>query len=704
MGQAWDKHGTKIENERRKEALAQPYNPATGLGCYGKRNRLDIAELSNPLFIPVEMEAEPIVKRLRKAKGSLTALWKKQKIDVSESEFVISFLRLFSDLRIKYDFEFFSVSCIKIEDGETHTMVPFRLKRGQRRALERLEKRLRNNEPIRLIVPKARQLGLSTLFQIYMLYIQLVHRSNWHSVVCAHLKDKAKNVRSMMERAVAELPLVNGSKISLAGFSNSVDTKQLTHRMCQITIGSAENPDSVRSQNPTMVHLTEVAFFPDTEKKAIKDLIASMVSPIRDEPFTLVIMESSPNGVGDFFYKEYQKAKKGESAYDALFLAWFWDDTYRRDFDGSFYNHSGKLQKGDVDDFIESMTDYEREIFTDNEACTLEGLNWYRRKNAEMTSDELMRQEFASNDIEAFQDSGMPVFRASLLNELLINCCEPKMIGSLTSDVLPTEARYRDTDKQKILTGIEFVPDHEAMTALRSSDRRLIDRRTRNLLRVWELPDKEADVSDRYVVTFDPNKGISEKADFGAITVLDRFPLTYGGVPEVVAEWHGRIDKDIEIWMAAQIAKFYNDALLVVECNTYDQDAKKEDYSDYIFETLADYYDNLYTHEAGADKIREGKAVRYGFHTNRATKTSLVTEYGRIIREKGYVERSDMAVEEALMYEKAQDGSWAARQGYHDDLLMSRMIALYVSYNKMSLPTIIEKPNLTSYTRPIQVI
>jgi hypothetical protein len=77
-------------------------------------------------------------------------------------------------------------------------------------------------------------------------------------------------------------------------------------------------------------------------------------------------------------------------------------------------------------------------------------------------------------------------------------------------------------------------------------------------------------VSDRYITIFDPQKGLSEKADWGVITVIDRYWMMFGGKPEIVAEWRGRIDKDIAIWVAAQIAAFYNNSLLVVESNTYE--------------------------------------------------------------------------------------------------------------------------------------
>jgi len=55
-------------------------------------------------------------------------------------------------------------------------------------------------KPIRLILLKARQWGGSTLVQIYMAWIQLVHCRNWNSVICAHLKESAANIKGMYSK------------------------------------------------------------------------------------------------------------------------------------------------------------------------------------------------------------------------------------------------------------------------------------------------------------------------------------------------------------------------------------------------------------------------------------------------------------------------------------------------------------------------
>ena len=171
------------------------------------------------------------------------------------------------------------------------------------------------------------------------------------------------------------------------------------------------------------------------------------------------------------------------------------------------------------------------------------------------------------------------------------------------------------------------------------------------------------------------------------IAVFDRYWMMYGGKPEIVAEWRGRVDKDIAIWIAAQIAKYYNNALLVVESNTYDSDSKEDD-AEFIFDTIADYYTNLYS-RTPADKIKEGVPLEYGFNTNKSTKPMIKDNYVTMLREKGYVERNGMALDEARIYEQKKNGRFGAKEGGHDDILMTRMIGCHICY-ELQTPAVIE--------------
>ena len=222
------------------------------------------------------------------------------------------------------------------------------------------------------------------------------------------------------------------------------------------------------------------------------------------------------------------------------------------------------------------------------------------------------------------------------------------------------------------------MPDKEALRLLVEGTERDRLRAGLGRLQVWAEPSPEPRMRDRYVVAFDPQRGVSEGADYGVIKVLDREPMARGEVPEVVALFYGHLDKDVTAWVAAQIATWYECALLVIESNTYDSSYRGDD-GEFIFDTIARYYDNLYS-RTPADKIREGFPRRYGWQTNRSTKPILVNTFRALLREGGYVERDAGTLDEGRAYETKPDGSMGAVAGGHDDRLMATMLALYVAY------------------------
>ncbi len=56
----------------------------------------------------------------------------------------------------------------------------------------------------------------------------------------------------------------------------------------------------------------------------------------------------------------------------------------------------------------------------------------------------------------------------------------------------------------------------------------------------------------------------------------------------------------------------------------------------------------------------------------------LINNLIEVVREGLYVERDAGACNELLTYEQLESGAFAARDGCHDDMLMTRAIALYV--------------------------
>ena len=189
--------------------------------------------------------------------------------------------------------------------------------------------------------------------------------------------------------------------------------------------------------------------------------------------------------------------------------------------------------------------------------------------------------------------------------------------------------------------------------------------------------------------------GRSNKADWSVIVVFDRLYMMDGDKPVVVAQWYGHIDIDILAWKAAQIASFYDNALLVIESNTLETHDKERivdgDQSQFILNQIKDVYDNLYARKPSEEDIKEGAPRKYGFHTNVSTKPMIISTLVKVIRESMYVERDERCLDEYKTYERKQNGAFGAIEGKHDDLLMTRAIGLHVCFFEMDTPKVVKR-------------
>lgn len=654
------------ENERRLKYINRPHNPLTGEGCDAvERVKLSLSDCPYPvMYIPRTMyDKVPICKKLEKSGSIKSYLSKKTKQTITD-EIIMSFFIEFSMERINYDFEFYAYTHLTIRDKTSALDIPFSLNRGQCKLLRELERMRILEVPIRLILLKARQWGGSTLIQLYMFWIQNIHRKNWNSVICAHLNDAAKNIRGMYSNALDHYPSMNGEKPKLTPFEGAQNIKILEGRGCKITVGSAESPNSVRSQDVKLAHFSEVGLYPSTPGNKPEDLVSSISGTVTRDPYTMIVYESTAKGIGNFFHTQWLKATsddpKIKSAFTAVFVEWFEIDIYTEEI------------KIPIEKFIISMTEYEWTLW--RKGATLQAINWYRGKKGEIADDSTMKEEFPSDDIEAFQNSGQPVFNTDHVEKLREECCNPEVVGEISGQTSASEAKLKPELQKKVLQNLVFTPS------------------AKGCLKIWAFPDHQK-ILHRYVVVVDTG-GRSRKADYSVITVFDRYWMMHGGKPEIAAQWRGHVDHDVLAWKAAQIAKWYDNALLVFESNTAETENTDGDHTEFIYDTISNHYDNLYS-RTPADKIAQGVPAKWGFHTNKSTKPMIIDNYVAILREQGYVERDDEACNEARWYEKKENGSFGAIDGKHDDIIMSRMIGLYICYN-MPLPVKIKQEKTTN--------
>jgi hypothetical protein len=295
-------------------------------------------------------------------------------------------------------------------------------------------------------------------------------------------------------------------------------------------------------------------------------------------------------------------------------------------------------------------------------------INWYIRKRPSFDDHASMASEAPSDDVECFKHSGHTIFDQYLVDKYSKEYAQQPM--------------YRGEIMQ-----------------LEGKAPQLTNRDEEGGLWVWQMPDNISSTEDRYVAVVDVG-GRSTKADFSVITVIDRWPLRFGGKVEVVARWRGHIRYDFLALKAVMVARFYSNALLVFESNTFDK--KKAESNDYVQEgdhtrgilsTIEDTYENLYMRvSTSSEDIRQGRFKKIGFQTNVKTKQDMVDLFQVAFEDDSkFIERDIRAYQEMSIYEQREDGTYGNIVGRdnHDDILMTDMIALLIS-EQMPLPSIRE--------------
>ncbi|UWH92396.1 MAG: Terminase [Bacteriophage sp.] len=669
------------ENERRRAIVFAPFNPITGEGSIGQRVAFTISDYPIPTqYLPVEMMDEPFVKSLSKA-GSVEAFIRDALMlpvtDEARDKVVEEFIRI----RQKHDYPFWAAMFAYIKRKGGGTDVLFRLNRPQRKLIKRLEKMRKAGKPIRLILLKARQWGGSTAIQIYMAWLQLVHEVGLNSLIIAHQGTGSDEIKDMFDRMIKSYPVEMLHELGdayapnepkMVGVGKSGNIFRVPQRNCKIKIGTAERPNSCRGGDYNLVHLSEVALWKETDGKKPEDIVRSACSGILLRPYTMIVYESTPNGVGNFFHKEYLAAKKGLSQFEAMFVAWFEIEQYELPFENEAekYEFAKKLFANRRNEEIKSDREepgtYLWRLW--EKGATLEAIHWYVSERSKYTNHGDMASEYPSDDIEAFTYSGRKVFSSEDVEQFRPACRAPRWIGEI----------YGSADEgEKAIEGLRFKKE---------ADGRLF---------MWhdvERSDIE-EVTDRYLVVVDVCKGHTKNADFADILVIDRLFMMDGEPPVVAAEWHGHIDMDKLAWKATQVAAYYNNALLVIESNTLETNNTKGE-AEYILTLIHEVYGRqLYARKQSAEDIRQGLPKKYGYHTNPLTKKVVIYNLKVVIRERLYIEREEACLDEYLTYVETENNVFEAMEGYHDDRLMTRAIGMQVCYHEMELPRIVKKIN-----------
>jgi hypothetical protein len=284
--------------------------------------------------------------------------------------------------KLKNNLEHYSLKCLKVR-VKSGAVVPLVLNKAQRYIDARLNKQKKLTGKVRAVILKGRQQGCSTYVGARF-YHQVSHNFGTQAFILTHALDATQNLYKMAQRYYENTPALVKPQVTTS------NAKELIFGQLDsgYKLGTAENKSVGRSSTIQLLHGSEVAFWNNAGEHA-----KGIMQAVPNTENTEIILESTANGMGNYYHQMWQSAESGESDYIAIFVPWFWQDEYRV-----------KVKK-DFEPTVEE-SELKKYYLIDDEQ-----LAWRRLKIAEFGVNgtdglKAFYQEYPCNPQEAFQNTG----------------------------------------------------------------------------------------------------------------------------------------------------------------------------------------------------------------------------------------------------------------------------------------------------------
>lgn len=176
------------------------------------------------------------------------------------------------------------------------------------------ERQLRDTGQVRTVILKGRQMGLSTAVEA-ILFVLTFLEERFESLIMSHENDSSQRILRMTRTYWESFAFRRFYSTRYAG----QNTMEWTHGS-RIAVETAGGRDPGRSLTLRGLHGSEVAFWPDPDLiwSGLRNSIPTLVGAL-----TAIFLESTANGVGNFFHRTWNDAVAGRSEYVPKFYPWW---------------------------------------------------------------------------------------------------------------------------------------------------------------------------------------------------------------------------------------------------------------------------------------------------------------------------------------------------------------------------------------------
>lgn len=186
---------------------------------------------------------------------------------------------------------------------KTQQDVPFKLNAAQAAIDDSFSRRM--------ILPKARQEGVSTYF-LARSAVRCMGVKNTRAVVISH---DTESTERMLAKVKYFLETMRGPKPIIRNNTKNELTFPKTNSV--FYIGTAGSRAFGRGDTITDLHCSEVAYWPNP-----KMLMTGLLQAV-PKATGCVSIESTGNGAGNWYHAQCMRAAKGQSSYKMMFLPWY---------------------------------------------------------------------------------------------------------------------------------------------------------------------------------------------------------------------------------------------------------------------------------------------------------------------------------------------------------------------------------------------
>ena len=295
--------------------------------------------------------------------------------------------------RLFTDFDYYAKHALKIRT-KSGDIRPLALNSAQIILQDAINKQMQSEGKVRIVILKARQQGISTHVGGYF-YYSASQRKAQKCMVVTHSADSTRALFDMTKRYHENCPQL------LKPHTKYSSRKELSFDVLDssFVVATAGSEAIGRGETLTLVHASELAFWSPSTAKENWNAITQAVP---NEKGTVIIAESTANGLSNVFHDLWRGACNGTNGFIPVFIPWYIDDTY------------AELVNKPLDRTPEEEDIAVKFKLSDEQLA-------FRRKRIAQNGTMLFKQEYPATAEEAFITSGRPVFNPEQLLEMLEN-------------------------------------------------------------------------------------------------------------------------------------------------------------------------------------------------------------------------------------------------------------------------------------------